>query len=68
VTRADIQRSLDRFRSFQECLLREVRFVYAKQRLELELEYIWDRKVGPDEWKVAAGFASGSESGQLGCR
>lgn len=52
--RADIQRNLDRFRSFQECLLRELRFVYAKQRLELEFEYIWDRTVGPDEWKVAA--------------
>ena len=32
----------------------ELRFVYAKQRLELEFEYIWDRRVGPNEWKVAA--------------
>ena len=51
--RVEIQRLLDRYRRFQECLLRGLRLEQHGLRLVLEFDYIWDR-TADDVWQVVA--------------
>jgi hypothetical protein len=46
IGRHDVERSLARYRDFEDCLLEEVRWRYAGRVMELELGYIWGD--GPD--------------------
>jgi hypothetical protein len=50
--RAEIQAILDRYRRFEECLLRGLRLSHFALKLELEFEYIWER-AADDRWRVA---------------
>jgi hypothetical protein len=52
-SRAEIQAILDRYRKFQECLLRGLRLGDNGLKLELEFEYIWE-PADADVWRVSA--------------